>query len=129
MPTKKAAYTGAPSCRHLPGGQVCAQLAAGGLGVIVGGAVADQTLLAEQDGAVAPGPVAPVPHPLAVAPAVRAEQRRLPAVQRAFHRGEHGLELAFFQLFGSYGGASKSHYVVLFQYFWGDSGARQVRCG
>src|SRR5699024_11405841 len=48
----------------------------------------------------------PVPHPLAVAPAVGAEQRDLLAVQRPFDGGEHGLELPFFQLFGEIGRAS-----------------------
>ena len=56
-------------CYFLPVGQISTQLAAGSLNVVVGRLVADEALVAEQLCAVLFGALAPVAHPLAVAPA------------------------------------------------------------
>ena len=50
----------------LPCSQICTQLAAGSLCVVIGSLVADEALLAEQDSAVLFRTLAPVAHPLAI---------------------------------------------------------------
>ena len=67
----------------LPCSQVCTQLAAGSLNILIRCLVADQTLTVEHLCAITLCTLDPVAHPLAVAPAIRAEQSDLLASNSA----------------------------------------------
>ena len=107
----------------LPSSQICAQLTAGSLHIVIRGFVADEAFLAEQLCAVILCALCPVAHPLAIAPAVGAEQCDLFAVQRAFQCSKHGLELTLFQLLCTHSRAAKGHHIKLCQLCGGHLGA------
>ena len=77
--------------------------------------VADQTLTVEHLCAITLCTLDPVAHPLAVAPAIRAEQSDLLAVQGTFQIREHRLKLALFQLLCAHCGAAKCNCIKLCQ--------------
>ena len=86
--------------------QCLAQSAAGFKRRVVGSLRADHALANE----IHPCAVAvalPSTHPLAVAPAVGAEQRHALATEAALARIEHGLELHFLQHLAAHGGAAE----------------------
>ena len=72
--------------RTLPAGQTAAQLPAGFLSVCIRGFVEDQAIFVIELGGAAA--LAPLPHPLAVSPAVRAEQSDFLAGEGALQSGE-----------------------------------------
>ena len=93
----------------LPGRQLAAQLPAGLSGLFIGRIIGDQARFVIQVGARRLAAAAPLPHPLAVAPAVGAEQGDLLSAQRALQSGEHGLHFVLLQLLGAHGGAAEGH--------------------
>ena len=87
-------------------GQSGAKGCAGSLGVAVGGAVGHDRLN-DQTGTGGLGVLGPGADPLAVTPAVGAEQANGFAAQRAAQILVHRLELALLQLLGAHGGAAQ----------------------
>ncbi|CAN4030694.1 30S ribosomal protein S7, partial [Dysosmobacter welbionis] len=93
----------------LPGRQLAAQLPAGLSGLFIGRIIGDQARFVIQVGARRLAAAAPLPHPLAVAPAVGAEQGDLLSAQRVLQSGEHGFHFVLLQLLGAHGGAAEGH--------------------
>ena len=94
-------------------GETGAELAALLQAVVVGGLVDDQALAVIQAGVGVIHALLPIPHPLAVAPAIGAEQGHLLAAQAALQLGEEGLELALLQHLGAHSGAAQGEAVII----------------
>ena len=87
---------------------------AGREGRAIGRFVADHAVARELDTGAA-AVALPVVHPLAAAPAVRAEQSDFLAVQRTLQPRENWLELALLQLLSTHSGAAKGNHIKLTQ--------------
>ena len=121
IPAAKVIVSGG---HHFSLRQCLAQGAAGFKRRVVGRLRADHALANE----VPPCAVAvtlPGVHPLAVAPAVGAEQRHALAAEAALAGIEHGLELHFLQHLGAHGGAAEGDGGVGVQIAGCDLGGRE----